>query len=155
MAEYGYNSDQNLAPGQMAILEDIRPCNRCPQLVVHDNMTPNLGLRGIVRNMSCCNPKATYSVSFEGNIAVAEGGAAGEIQLALYVDGFIRPFTISASTPTVAGSFFHAGGNTDIDVPAGCCVQVAVGNASVSATAGGVAPTVTVRNLNVKVKRTA
>ena len=156
MAEYGYNEVQTVQPGAAAILEDVRPCNRCPQLVVHDNETPNLILRGIVRNQNCCNPKAQYFVSFTGNIAVPEGGTVGEIQLALSVNGFIRPFTIAAATPAAAQEFWHVGGDTTIDVPAGCCTNVAVVNASVSATpATTPAPAIDVRNLNVKVTRVA
>ena len=156
MAEYGYNEPQDLQPGAAAILLDVEPCTKCPQQVVHDNLTPNLILRGIVRNCNCCNPKAKYSVSFTGNIAVAEGGTAGEIQIALSVNGYIRPFTISTATPAAAEEFWHAGGDTTIEVPAGCCTDIAVVNASVSADpATTPAPTVTVRNLNVKVNRIA
>ena len=105
MAEYGYNALQTVQPGAAAILEDIRPCTHCPQLVVHDNQTPNLILRGIVRNTNCCNPKAQYTVRYSGNIAVTTGGTAGEIQLALSVNGFIRQLTISAATPEPVLSF--------------------------------------------------
>ena len=156
MAEFGYNEVQTLTPGQAAILQDIRPCTKCPQLVVHDNMTPNMILRGIVRNQNCCNPKAQYRVAFTANIAVTEGGTAGEIQLALSANGFVRPFTIATATPTVAESFWHVGGDTVIDVPAGCCTDVAVVNASVPAEGATTpAPTIDVRNLNVEVTRLA
>ena len=156
MAEYGYNEAQDLQPGASALLLDVEPCRKCPQLVVHDNQTPNLILRGIVRNQNCCNPMAKYNVSFTGNIAVAEGGTAGEIQVALSVNGYIRPFTISAATPAAVGDFWHAGGDTIIEVPAGCCTNVALVNASVSADpATTPAPTITIRNLNVKVSRVA
>ena len=155
MAEYGYVAAQDLQPGAAAILENIRPCTKCPQLVMHDNMTPNLRLRGIVRNL-CCNARAQYTVSFSGNIAVAEGGTAGEIQLALSVNGFIRPLTIATATPAAAEEYWHVSGDTTIDVAAGCCTDVAVVNASVSETpATTPAPTITVRNLNVKVLRVA
>ena len=152
-AEYGYNATQTLAPGASAILEDIRPCNKCPQQVVHDNLTPNLNLRGIVRN-TCCNAKAQYNVRYSGNIAVSEGSTAGEIQLALSVGGYVRPLTIAAATPAAVGDFWHVSGDATIDVPAGCCTTVAVVNASTGATPATV-PSVDVRNLNVDVERTA
>lgn len=155
MAEYGYVAAQTLQPGAAAILENIRPCNKCPQNVIHDDMTPNLALRGIVRN-PCCNARAQYNVSFSGNIAVSEGGTAGEIQLALSVNGFIRPLTIAAATPAAAEEYWHVSGDTTVDVAAGCCTEVAVVNASVSATpATTPAPAIDVRNLNVKVTRIA
>ena len=155
MAEYGYVAAQTLQPGAAAILENIRPCNKCPQNVIHDDMTPNLTLRGIVRN-PCCNARAQYNVSFSGNIAVSEGGTAGEIQLALSVNGFIRPLTIAAATPAAAEEYWHVSGDTTIDVAVGCCTEVAVVNASVSPTpATTPAPAIDVRNLNVKVTRIA
>lgn len=155
MAEYGYVAAQTLQPGAAAILENIRPCNKCPQNVIHDDMTPNLTLRGIVRN-PCCNARAQYNVSFSGNIAVSEGGAAGEIQLALSVNGFIRPLTIAAATPAAAEEYWHVSGDTTVDVAVGCCTEVAVVNASVSPTpATTPAPAIDVRNLNVKVTRIA
>ena len=154
MAEYGYNEVQTVQPGAAAILEDVRPCTRCPQLVVHDNETPNLILRGIVKNPCGCNPRAQYSVSFTGDIAIPEGGTAAELQLALSVDGYIRPFTIATATPAAAEDYWHVGGDTVIDVPAGCCINVAVVNASVSDTPATIpAPALNVRNLNVKVAR--
>lgn len=152
-AEYGYVVAQTLQPGQAAILENIRPCNKCPQNVVHDNLTPNLLLRGIVRN-TCCNARAQYSVRFSGNIALAEGATVGEIQLALSVNGFVRPLTIAAATPAAVGDFWYVGGETTIDVPAGSDVDVAVVNASVGTTPA-TTPALDLRNLNVKVKREA
>lgn len=153
MAEYGYITAQDLQPGAAAILQDIIPCTKCPQLVAHDNLTPNLILKGVVRSQYC-NAVAQYNVHYSGNIAIADGGAAGEIQLALSVNGFIRPATIAAATPAAAGAFWHVSGDTTIDVQAGCCTNVAVVNASVSATpATTPAPTITLRNLNVEVKR--
>lgn len=155
MAEYGYVADQVVQPGAAAILENIRPCNKCPQNVVHDDMTPNLLLRGVVRNL-CCNARAQYNVSFAANIAVPTGGTAGEIQLALSVNGFIRPLTIAAATPAAVEQFWNVSGDTTIDVPAGSDTTVAVVNASVSPTpATTPAPAITVRNLNVKVARIA
>lgn len=152
-AEFGYVANQTLQPGAAAILENIRPCNKCPQNVVHDNMTPNLILRGIVRN-PCCNARAQYNVSFSGNIAVTTGSTVGEIQLALSVNGFIRPLTIAAATPAAVEEYWHVSGDTTIDVPAGSDLNVAVVNASVGATPA-TTPAVDVRNLNVKVNRTA
>lgn len=155
MVELGYNDEQTIQAGASAILEDIRPCNKCPQNVVHDNMTPNVTLRGIVRNR-CCNAKAQYNVRYSGNIAVAEGGTVGEIQLAISVNGFVRPLTIAAATPAAVGDYWHVSGDATIDVPAGCCTTVAVVNASVSATPATVpAPAITARNLNVEVSRLA
>lgn len=154
MVEFGYNELQTLQPGGAAILENIRPCNKRPQRVVHDNLTPNITLRGIVANPCCGN--AQYNVRYSGNIAVADGGTAGEIQLALSVNGYVRPLTIAAATPAATEEFWHVSGDATIDVPVGCCTTVSVVNASVSATpATTPAPAVDVRNLNVDITRLA
>ena len=154
MVEFGYNEVQTLGPGAPAILENIRPCTKRPQRVVHDNLTPNITLRGIVANPCCGN--AQYNVRYSGNIAVSEGGTAGEIQLALSVNGYVRPLTIAAATPAAVGDYWHVSGDATIDIPVGCCTTVTVVNASVSATpATTPAPTVDVRNLNVDITRLA
>lgn len=147
-AEFGYVADQDILPGQGAILQTIKPCNKCPQNVIHEDLSPNVTLRGIVRN-PCCNARAQYNVAFSGNIAVAATGTVGEIQLALSVNGYTRPLTIAAATPAAVSEFWHVSGDTTVDVAAGCCTDVAVVNASVGAT------TITARNLNVKVTRVA
>lgn len=154
MVEFGYNDAQDLGPGQAAILENIRPCTHRPQLVIHENLSPTIGLRGIVNNPCACY--AEYVAKYSGNIAVAEGGTAGEIQLAFYQDGQVLPLTIAAATPAAAGEFWHVSGEKTFRVPVGCCPTVTVANASVSATpATTPAPTITLRNLNVTVQRTA
>ena len=146
MATYGYVNTQTLQVGAPAILENIRPCNRRPQRVLHDNMSPIVTLRGIVN--SPCNAGAQYKVSFSGNIAVAAGGTVGEIDLALSVEGYIYPLTIAAATPAAVGDFWHVSGDTNIDVPTGCCKTVTVVNASANTA-------IDVRNLNVEVDRKA
>lgn len=147
MVEFGYNEVQTLTQNSAAILENIRPCTKRPQRVLHDNLTPNITLRGIVAN-SCCGA-AQYNVRYSGNIAVSEGGTAGEIQLALSVNGYVRPLTIAAATPAAVGDFWHVSGDATIDVPVGCCTTVTVVNASTTATS------VDVRNLNVDITRLA
>lgn len=153
MAEYGYNELQTIQPGASAILQNLRPCTHRPQLVLHENETANITLRGIVNNMCC--PMPEYKVHFSGNIAVPEGGTAGEIQLALALNGEIVPLTIAAATPAAAEEFWHVSGTKSFRVPVGCCATVAVENASVSPTpATTPAPAIVVRNLNVTVDRT-
>lgn len=151
----GYADVQTIQPGAGAILQTIRPCRKCPQNVIHENLSPNTTLRGIVRNL-CCNAVAQYSVSFSGNIAIPEGGTAGEIQMALSVNGYVRPLTIAAATPAAAEDYWHVSGDTTVDVPVGCCADIAVVNASVSATpATTPAPAILSRNLNVNIERIA
>ena len=151
MTQFGYVEDQVLQAGQAAILQNVRPCMHCPQYVIHENLTPNINVRGITRTP--CS-EALYRVSFSGNIAIPGGGTAGEIQLAFFVDGAIRPLTIASATPAAAGQYWHVSGEDIIGVPMGCCPVIYVANASVSPTpATSPAPAFTVRNLQVFVDK--
>ena len=154
MAEYTYNENQIVQPGQSALLNDAIPCNHRPQYVIHRPSSGILTLRGIVNNPCAC--RARYRVAYDGNIAVPEGGTAGEIQLALAIGGEVIPTSIGTATPAAAEQFWNVNGFANIDVPAGCCYTVAVENASVSATPTTTpASAVEIRNLNVEVSRVA
>lgn len=144
MAEFVYNEVQLVQPGSPALLEDGIRCNR--GLVMHRPGSGILTLRG---SNGGCQSFARYRVSFDGNIAVPTGGTAGEIQLALAIDGEIVPTSIAAATPTVVDAYWNVSGFAIIDVPACCCYTVSVRNASEDATE------LNVRNLNVEVTRIA
>lgn len=151
MAEFVYNEIQTVQPGSAAILNDEKRCNR--GLVMHRPGSGILTLRG---PDGACRQFARYRVSYDGNIAITEGGTAGEIQLALAIDGEIIPTSIAAATPTVAQAFWNVNGFAIIDVPNCCCYTCSVRNASVSADpATTPAPALDVRNLNVEVTRIA
>lgn len=103
-----------------------------------------------------CARFARYRVAFDGNIAVPEGGTAGEIQLAIAIDGEIVPTSIAAATPTAVNAYWNVNVFAIIDVPTGCCYTISVENASVSADpATTPASALNVRNLNVEVTRLA
>lgn len=152
MAEYIYNEVQLVQPGASALLDTAVGCNKC--YVLHRPGSGILTLRGIVNNP--CARFARYRVAFDGNIAIPTGATAGEIQLALAIDGEIVPTSIAAATPTVADAYWNVNGFAIVDVPAGCCYTVSVENASVStdpATTPAIA--LNLRNLNVEVTRLA
>lgn len=152
MAEYIYNDPQLIQPGSAALLQTAIGCNR--GYVLHRAGSGILTLRGIVNNP--CAKFARYRVAYDGNIAIPEGGTAGEIQLALAIDGEIVPTSIAAATPTAVDAYWNVSGFAIIDVPAGCCYTVSVENASVSATpATTPASALNLRNLNVEVTRLA
>lgn len=144
MTQFGYIDSQILQANQAAILQNVRSCTSCPQMVIHENLTSNIILRGLVSRP--CD-SALYSVRFSGNIAVPTGGTAGEIQLAFYADGAVRPLTIGAATPAGVEEFWYVSGEDIITVPIGCCPIIYVGNATTNQ-----AP-VEVRNLQVFVDR--
>jgi hypothetical protein len=151
MAEYVYNEIQLVQPGAPALLDDGIRCNR--GLVLH---RPGSGILRLRAPGGGCQQFARYRVSFDGNIAVPADGAAGEIQLALAIDGEIVPTSIAAATPTVVDAYWNVSGFAIVDVPACCCYTVSVRNASVSADpATTPAPALNLRNLNVEVTRIA
>lgn len=152
MAEYIYNDIQLIQPGAPALLNTAIGCNK--GYVIHRAGSGILTLRGIVNN-GCAN-FARYRVAFDGNIAVPEGTAPGEIQLGLAIGGEIVPTSIATATPTVADAYWNVNGFAIIDVPRGCCYTVSVENASISADpATTPALPLNLRNLNVEVTRLA
>ena len=151
MAEFVYNEVQLVQPGSPALLDDAIACNR--GLVMHRPGSGILMLRGVVNNP--CERFARYRVSFDGNIAVPEGATAGEIQLALAINGEVIPTSIAAATPTAVDAYFNVSGFAIIDIPVGCCLNVAVENATVPADATTPAIALNLRNLNVEVSRMA
>ena len=152
MAEFIYNEVQLVQPGASAILNTAIGCPN--GYVIHRPGSGILTLRGIVNNP--CAKFARYRVAFDGNIAVPEGGTAGEIQLALAIGGEVVSSSIATATPTVAEAYWNVSGFAIVDVPKGCCYTVAVENASVSETpATTPASALNLRNLNVEVTRIA
>lgn len=76
-----------------------------------------------------CN-KTVYRVTFNGNIAIAEGGTVEPISIALTINGEELGNALATVTPTVAEAFFNVSVTTFIEIPCGCCVTVSVENVS-------------------------
>ena len=97
MAEFVANAVQLVEAGQNVLLEDSISCNK--GYVLHRNGSGIITLRGIVNNP--CARFARYHVAFNGNIAVPTYGTAGEISLAIAIDG--KPIQTSRArvTPSV------------------------------------------------------
>ena len=157
MAEYTYNPVQRVVAGQNIILNDAIPCNR--GYVLHRNESGIVILRGIVNGGGCF---ARYQVTFNGNIAIPDGGTVGPIAVALALDGepiqtsraIVTPAATAEEPPTTA-NFFNVTSTAIITVPKGCCFTVAIENVSAPATAGGVSPDILVQNANLTVARIA
>ena len=158
MAEFAYNPIQLVEPNQNIILDTVIPCNK--GYVFHRDQSGIVILRGIVNCPNSCF--ARYQVTFNGNIAVAEGSAVGPISVALAIDG--EPIQTSKAIVTPAGTaeappslvnYFNVTSTAIINVPKGCCFTVAVENTSGPAEPGGVAPEINVQNANLTVARIA
>ena len=74
--------------------------------------------------------RATYRVTFDGNIAIATGGTVEPISVALTINGEALGNATATVTHAAAGDFFNVSTTTFIDVPCGCCVTVGVENVS-------------------------
>ena len=77
--------------------------------------------------------RATYRVTFNGNIAVAaadDGGVLEPISIALTINGEALGNATTIVTPAAIGDFFNVSVTTFIDVPCSCCVTVSVENTS-------------------------
>lgn len=150
MAEFTYNPIQTVEPNQNVILNDSI---RCPHgYVIHRNESGIVTLRGIVNNP--CGCFARYQVTFNGNIAVPEGGTVGAISIALAIDGEPVLTSRAIATPAAVDEYFNVTSTAIITVPKGCCYTVAVENTS--ATDGTTpAPAVNVQNANLVVTRIA
>lgn len=153
MAEFTYNPIQVVQPNQPVILNTSIPCNK--GYVYHRNESGIVTLRGIVNNS--CGCFARYQVTFNGNIAVPEGGTApAPISVSLAIDG--EPILTSRAivTPAAVDEYFNVTSTAIITVPKGCCFNVSVENTSESATPGTTpAPAINVQNANMTVARIA
>ena len=99
-------------------------------------------LRGITNQC-----RARFFVEFSANIAVPTGGTAGAISLAIAISGEPVLSSQMISTPAAVEQFNNVSAGIYVDVPAGCCVNIAVENTSNQA--------IDVANANIIVTREA
>lgn len=131
MSEYVQaQSPQNVPFGQNLLLVDSIPCPRGQ--VIHRNGSGILTLRGCASGNSCF---ARYEVTFNGNLAVPEGGTAAAIAVALAIDGEPLQSSRAIVTPAAVEQYFNVTSTAIITVPRGCCYTVALEN--VNAGVGG------------------
>ena len=152
MAEFTYNPIQTVNPNQPVLLNNSIPCNK--GYVFHRNESGIVTLRGTVNNPTSCF--ARYQVTFNGNIAIPDGGTVGPIAIALAIDG--EPVLTSRAivTPAAVDDYFNVTSTAIITVPKCCCFNVSVENVSESADpATTPAPQINVQNANLTVTRIA
>jgi len=158
MAEFTKNEVQTVNPNQPVTLNTSIGCNK--GYVYHRNGSGIVTLRGVVNSNSCF---ARYQVTFNGNIAIPDGGTVGPISVALALDGepiltsraIVTP-AAAADDPPTQNNFFNVTSTAIIDVPRCCCFNVSVENTSESATpATTPAPAILVQNANMTVTRIA
>ena len=130
MAEYSYPLVQTIAEDEnIVFLDGDRCCKK--GYITHRSGAGLFRLKGATNGC-----KAVYRVTFNANIAVAEGGVVGPISVALQEDGETLTNAVAVVTPAAVGvpdtlaNFFNVSLTTFIVIPCGCCVTVSVENTS-------------------------
>lgn len=144
MAEYNSNAVQTVAPGGTILFTNaVEDCKS--GLINWISGTGVFNVKGIASNASrccCCSPKTTsYFVDFGANIAIADGGTAGPISVAISVNGGELQPTTMIVTPAAVGNYFNVSRASNIPVMTGCCSTISVINTSTQA--------ITVQNANI------
>lgn len=156
MAEFTKNEVQTVLPNQPVTLNTSIGCSK--GYVYHRNGSGIVTLRGCTNNCF-----ARYQVTFNGNIAIPDGGTVGPISISLALDGepiltsraIVTPAATAANPPT-QDNFFNVTSTAIINVPKGCCFNVSVENTSESVTpATTPAPPILAQNANLTVTRIA
>ena len=153
MAEYLYNEVQSVALNSPLIFDNSIPCGK--SYIYHENETGIFILRGIVNNPTCCF--ARYQVTFNGNIAIPEGGAVTPIALAISVNGEPRVTSKAIYTSAAVDEYGNVTSTAIITVPKGCCFSLSVRyvDATVDDPATTPTPSVNVQNANLVINRIA
>lgn len=122
----------------------MRRLNATGGYVVHRAGAGLVTLRGACNG---CASVARYKVLFVGNISVPIGGTAGAISVAISIGGEAVPQTTATATPAAVGDAWNVETAAFVDVPRGCCANIAVSNISTQA--------IDVANANLMVERVA
>jgi len=149
-AEYLANAVQEVSLNAPIIFTASIPCNR--GWVYHEDETGIFILRGIVNCPTACF--ATYRVTYNGNIAIPEGGEVTPIAVAITVNGEPRPTSRAIYTPAAVDEYGNVTSTAIIKVPRGCCFSLSVEN--VPATSDPTvtpAPIIEVQNSNLVIDR--
>ena len=150
-AEYLANAPQSVALNAPIIFTASIPCKK--GYVYHEDETGIFILRGIVNSNACF---ATYRVTYNGNVAIPEGGAVTPVAIALTVNGEPRLTSRAIYTPAAVEEYGNLTSTAIIKVPRGCCFSLSV-EYSTASEDPTVTPTpiITVQNSNLVVDRIA
>lgn len=133
MAEFQANAVQTINPGEVVIFtENPVPCNR--GFIRWREGSGNYLLSGYVPNAygcQCgCAKSAQYLVDFGANIAIPTGGTAGEISVAISMDGTTIPASTMIANPTAVEQYSNISRAINAEVWNGCCETLSVRNTS-------------------------
>lgn len=149
MAEYTSNQVQSVALNAPILFTASIPCTK--GCVYHEDDTGIFILRG--RTNNCF---ATYQVTFNGNVAIPEGGTVTPIAMAIAVNGEPRLTSRAIFTPAAAEDYGNITSTAIIKVPRGCCFSLSVEAIPASADPTVTpAPVIELQNANLVIDRIA
>ena len=149
-AEYLANAVQSVSLNAPIIFTASIPCTR--GYVYHEDETGVFILRGIT-NGQCF---ATYQVTFNGNIAIPEGGTVAPIAVAITVNGEPRVTSRAIFTPSAAEDYGNVTSTAIIKVPKCCCFSLSIENVPADADPTTTpVPAIDVQNANLVISRIA
>lgn len=150
MAEYLANAAQAVALNGPVLFTASIPCNR--GCVYHEDETGIFILKGKTDNCF-----ARYQVTFNGNIAVPDGGELTPIAVAITVNGEPRQTSRAIFTPQAVDEFGNVTSTAIITVPQGCCFTASVRYIDATTDDPATEPTglITVQNANLVITRIA
>lgn len=150
MAEYLANAIQNVAVNAPVIFTASIPCTR--GYVYHEDETGVFVLRGCTNNCF-----ARYQVTFNGNVAIPDGGDLTPIAIAITVQGEPRLTSRAIYTPQAVDEYGNLTSTAIITVPRGCCFSVAVDYVDATTDDPETTPTplIEVQNANLTITRIA
>lgn len=150
MAEYLANSPQDVALNSPVLFTASIPCTK--GYVYHEDETGIFILRGVTNNCF-----ARYRVTYNGNIAVPEGGEVTPIALAIAVNGEPRVTSRAIFTPQDVEEYGNVTSTAIITVPKGCCFSLSVRYVDATTDDPETIPTpvITVQNSNLVIDRIA
>ena len=151
--EFLYNPVQSVALNSPILFDVSIPCTR--GYVYHEGQTGNFILKG-ANTSNCCNQFAQYQVTYNGNIAIPEGGTVTPIAVAITVNGEPRLTSRAIFTPAAVGDFGNVTSTAIVKVPRCCCFSLSVD--AVPATTDPTvtpAPVIEVQNSNLTISRIA
>ena len=119
MAEYLANAVQSVALNAPVLFTASIPCNK--GYVYHEDETGIFILRGCTNNCF-----ARYQVTFNGNIAIPDGGELTPIAMAIAVNGEPRLTSRAIFTPQAVDEYGNVTSTAIITVPKGCCFSASV-----------------------------
>lgn len=150
MAEYLANAVQTVAVNAPVIFTASIPCTR--GYVYHEDETGVFILRGCTNNCF-----ARYQVTFNGNVAIPDGGDITPVAIAITVQGEPRLTSRAIYTPQAVDEYGNLTSTAIITVPKGCCITVGVDYVDATTDDPTVTPTplIEVQNANLTITRIA